>query len=143
MSKLAIAVLLGFLGMTYADYTVRTADDLAVFRTKCSDELNIPADRVENFKQWKFEDDDLTHKYILCVFKEFPIYEEGTGIIVDNLVEQLAAGSTKSRAELKEEVEKCVDEREADEDEAAYCFRQFSCFKRGHLQLIRASVKKD
>lgn len=128
---------------TYAEYTVRTAEDLGRFRQKCSSELNIPAEIVEGYKQWKFEDNQQTHDYIFCVFKEFPIYAAGKGIIVDNLVSQLAAGSEKTREELTTEINKCVDERAADEDEAGYCFRQFNCFKKNHIQLIRASVKKD
>jgi len=137
-----IAVALCFLGLAYADYVVRTAEDLGGFRTECSGALNIPAEKVEGFKKWQFEDDELTRKYILCVFQKFPIYELGKGIIVDNLVSQLAAGSDKTRDEITTEVTKCVDKRGDSEDEAAYCFRQFVCFKKAHLPLIRASVKK-
>lgn len=115
---------------------------MAVFRQKCSQEFNIPAEKVEGFKKWQFEDDQPTRDYIRCVFGEFPIFADGH-ILVDNLVQQLKAGSDKSVEELTAEVNKCVDERKADEDESAYCFRQFNCFKSSHLQLIRASVKKD
>lgn len=105
--------------------------------------MSIPEDRVKEFKNWQFKDDEITRCYIRCSFKKFPIFDDKTGPIVENLVKQLGHGSNKTEEELLTDIKKCVDEKKSDENECSWAFRGFNCFKKGNLQLIRASVKKD
>uniref|UniRef100_A0A336MDT2 CSON000112 protein n=1 Tax=Culicoides sonorensis TaxID=179676 RepID=A0A336MDT2_CULSO len=136
-------IVLSVIALALADeYKVRTTDDLQVFREECGKELNIPAERLEKFKMWDFGDDEVGRCYIRCSFKKFPIFDDKTGPLVDNLVKQLVAGGNKTEDEVRAEVTKCVDEKKADENECSWAFRGFTCFKTANLQLIRASVKK-
>lgn len=125
------------------EFKVRTTDDLQVFRQECGKELNLTAERLEKFKKWEFADDEDTKCYIRCVFKKFPIFDDKTGPMVENLVKQLSHGNDKTEEEIRTEVKKCVDAKKEDENECSWAFRGFACFKTANLQLIRASTKKD
>lgn len=125
------------------EFKVRNTDDLQVFRTECGKELNLPNERLEKFKKWEFGEDEETKCYIRCVFKKFPIFDDKTGPIVDNLVKQLSHGGNKTQEELRADITKCVDAKKDNENECSWAWRGFTCFKAANLQLIRDSTKKD
>lgn len=100
--------------------------------------MNIPAEKVEQFKQWKFEDGDAC--YIECILSKMGLFDAENGANVEHLVEQLGQGGDK--AEVRPKIEKCADKNPEKDDKCKWAFRGFNCFQANNLRLIQASVKK-
>merc|ERR1712232_106051 len=126
--------------MTLAEFRIQTGEDLGKYRGECVTQLNIPAEKVDQFKQWKFEEGDAC--YIECILNKMGLFDEATGFNVDNLVEQL--GQSGDKTEIRSKVEPCADKNTAKDDKCKWAFRGFKCFQTNHLSLIKTSVaKKD
>lgn len=117
---------------------MQTGEDLVKYRGECVSQLNVPAEKVEQYKQWKFEDSDAC--YMECILSKMSLFEPETGFNVDNLVEQLGQGGDK--ADVRAKVEPCADKNTGKDDKCVWAFRGFKCFQTNNLSLIKASVQK-
>lgn len=119
---------------------VQTSNDLSEHRNKCVTELKVPAETVEQYKQWKFEDNEQTHCYIECILNKMGLFDATTGPNVEHLVEQLGQGGDKTA--VREKVTKCTDANPNKDSKCTWAWRGFSCFQANNLRLIQASLTK-
>nr|QGW50693.1 odorant-binding protein 29 [Propsilocerus akamusi] len=134
--KVFIAIF-ALIAVTSAEFQVQTSEDLQKYRVECATENNIPAESIEHYKEWKFEDAHAAC-YINCVFRKMQLYDNDSGFLVDNLVAQLTHGKPDG---IRASVEKCTETTETDNCQKA--FKGFVCFSKSNLGLIQQSVKKD
>lgn len=121
------------------EWRVQTAEDLGKYREQCVAELSIPAEKVDKFKQWQFEEADAC--YMECILSKMGLFDAEKGANVEHLVQQL--GQTGNKDEIRTKVEKCADNNPNKDDKCKWAFRGFQCFQTNNLRLIQASVKKN
>ncbi|CAO1421981.1 unnamed protein product [Diamesa hyperborea] len=134
--KIFIA-LFALVALASAEFQIKTSEDLQKYRGECVQELEIPAETVEEYKKWNFKPEGKTPCYIRCIFTKMEIFNDEVGPIVDNLVLQLGQGRTD---DIKDDIEKCIDN--SGDDKCMWAFKGFGCFKKSNLSLIQQSVKK-
>lgn len=69
------------------------------------------------------------------------LFDEKDGFHIDHLVKQLGQG--KNETVIKPEIEKCADKNPQKTNACQWAYRGFTCFKKAHLELVQASVKKN
>ncbi|CAG9808272.1 unnamed protein product [Chironomus riparius] len=112
---------------------------MAHYREECKDELNIPQESIDNFKNWKFENDDHSACYIECIFKKMGLVNDGQ-FNVDVIAEKLSS-EDKTAEELKPDIESCIDNTIT--DSCKRIFKGFACFKENNLYRIKASAQSS
>lgn len=64
------------------NFNIKTSEDLANYRTECIASLNLPAQKADDFKKWKFEAADAC--YIKCVFNKMGLFDDVSGFCVSS-----------------------------------------------------------
>lgn len=125
--------------MATAEWKIQTVENLNTYRPECATSLQIPEDKVNEYKKWNFSNDEKTQCYIKCIFGKMGLFDEKEGFNVERLVKQLGQG--KNETVIRPEVIKCADKNTQKTNTCAWAFRGFDCFKKAHLSLVQTSVK--
>ncbi|XP_030379770.1 general odorant-binding protein 99a [Scaptodrosophila lebanonensis] len=134
-----LCVVIGLASAT--EYKLRTAEDLQKTRKECAEANKVTEALIAKYKTFEYPDDEITHKYIKCIFNKFELFDDTTGFKVDNLVKQLGQGKD-DKAALKADIEKCADKNEQKSDAPTWAYRGFKCFLGKNLPLVQAAVQK-
>ncbi|XP_037960938.1 general odorant-binding protein 99a-like [Teleopsis dalmanni] len=136
---IAICVLVA---VTSAEYVVKTRENLLQYRQECVQELNVPAERVEQFKKWVFPNDVTSQCYLKCVFVKFGLFDTQNGFNVENIHQQLQGNTAPATHDdaLHAQIESCIDQNEQGSNACEWAYRGATCFLKQNLQLVQQSV---
>ncbi|KAL5285381.1 Obp99a.2 family protein [Megaselia abdita] len=134
-------VVFACVALASAEYTVKTRENLLAYRDECVKSLSIPAETVEKFKKWDFEDTPLVHQYFACVFEKFGFYTKEGGFNVGFIHKQVDPEVTHENHgehnELHAKIQKCADIEKSD----AYAYNAGKCFMKEQIHLVKKSVE--
>lgn len=122
-----------------AEWKIQTAENIAAYRPVCATSLNIPEDKVNEYKKFNFPNDEKTQCYIKCIFEKMGLFDEKEGFNVEHLVKQLGQG--KNETAIRPEIVKCADKNTQKTNACQWAYRGFDCFKKANLELVKAAIK--
>lgn len=125
------------------DWAIQKHGDLLKYRTQCIAKYDIADEQLAKYKAWQFEDAELTHNYIYCVFGKLGLFDDATGFRKERIFQQLTHSGGADEAEVRSLIDQCAAEAQAFDGTVAYkAYKGLKCFSK-YAQLVKDSIKKD
>lgn len=120
---------------------VKTSEDLANYRIECASELELPHDKLENYKKFEYGDDDETKCYLNCSLTKAGLFHPEKGFDLENTVKQLARNHSMNNIEIiRTQIANCFDSNEQGSDACEWAFRGATCMVNVNLDMIKKSL---
>lgn len=124
------------------DWTVQSHDDLIKYRNQCVTKYDVSAEQVARFRAWNFDDTELTHNYIHCVFVKMGLFDDATVAFNEEHLFQQLTRNGADVTEVRSGIKLCMDEIASFEGAALKAFKGMRCFGHKYPLVIQESIKK-
>lgn len=101
----------------------------------------ISEEQITKYKAWDFEDIELTHNYIHCVFSRMGLFDDNEGFSTERMVRQLTKNGG-DEADIRAGIKLCVDETAALEGAAYKAYKGLKCLSQKYGKQIQESIRK-
>uniref|UniRef100_A0A336MF15 CSON015017 protein n=1 Tax=Culicoides sonorensis TaxID=179676 RepID=A0A336MF15_CULSO len=137
-----VFLLILIVGLTSAEYKIKNFNDLMLYHDECGTENNTPADALAKYKKQKYEANDASYCHIYCLSKKIGVFDDESGILVNNWVQQVVEANHKTVDEIKPIIEKCAtDIAQFKENKCLWAFKGFMCTRQAGYEVIERKVK--
>lgn len=121
-----------------AEYKLKEFIEFMHIQDKCGAENNVPEAVLRLYRRDKYDDANAPC-HIKCMAKKLEVFDETRGLLVDNLVKQVAYTNALTKEQSREVVTQCM--KEADEhksDSCAFVANGLKCLYRHGYGVIRS-----
>ncbi|XP_063706562.1 general odorant-binding protein 99a-like [Culicoides brevitarsis] len=129
-------VLLAVVAAVSAEFHIKHFEDLMKFHDECGTENGIAADHVAKYKNQEYGQDDESYCHVRCVAKKVGIFDEEHGVLVDEMIKQVAAANGKTEDEVRPIIEECkTSVEEFKSNSCLWAYKGFVCLKKHNLNV--------
>lgn len=106
------------------------------YHDECGTENKISAEHITKYKNQEYSQDEESFCHVRCLSKKIGVFDDEHGLLLDNMVKQVAAANHKTEDEVRPIVLDC--KTHVDEFKSNHCmwaFKGFLCLKKNHLNV--------